>query len=117
MPGGTLNFGTSNRTLGALNLTGGTLNGTGTLTVTGALTWSDGGTIAGTGQTIAKGTVNICTDGSTVYLVNGSFTNDGTATVDGDIESSGGASFTNAAGGTFNAQTNGYFLYLATARP
>ena len=95
----------------AVRLDGRDLEGTGNVTVTGALTWSDGGTIAGTGQTIAKGAVNICTDGSQrVYLVNGSFTNDGTATVDGYIEPSGGASFTNAAGATFNAATNGYFL-------
>ena len=87
------------------------MTGTGTLTVTGALTWSDGGTIAGTGQTIAKGTVNICTDGSQASI-SSTARLPTTAPPPWTATSNplSGASFTNAAGATFNAQTNGYFL-------
>ncbi len=62
---------------GTLNLTGGTLEGAGTLTITGAMTLGEGGTMTGTGQIIVMGDISI--DGG--MLDTRSLTNDGTATM------------------------------------
>jgi hypothetical protein len=94
---------------GPFNLTGGTLwnnqVGQGTVTFNGALSWTDGGTMAGTGPTIATGAVTICSDGSAAYL-KGSFTTTATATLGGKLDLESNAVFTNAAGATFTAATH-----------
>ena len=61
---GTANLGGNNVTLESLDLTGGTLTGTGTVTVTGALTWS-GGTLQVDGTFTSDNVVTVAT-GSTL---------------------------------------------------
>ena len=75
LSGGTANF-NGTITLGSMNLSGGTLGGTGNVTFGGTVNWT-GGTIAGTGTTdiAAGGTLNVS---NTVYL-QGVLENDGTA--------------------------------------
>src|SRR5262249_46455229 len=51
--------------------------------------------------------------GGQVYLNTRSFTNAGTASLDGQIIFNNSSSLTNAAGATFNVLTNGIFLYNA----
>ncbi len=96
---GTANLGSNSLNLDSLDLSGGTLTGTGKLTVTGALTWT-GGTMAGTGQTIAEGAVSI----DNGKLDTRSFTNEATATLAGGLYFAKHAVVTNAASGTFDAQ-------------
>ena len=62
LQGGLLNFTTLNRTLPTLTQSGGTLFGSGTLTVSGALAWS-GGTQNGGGTTIANGALDLTNAG------------------------------------------------------
>ncbi len=104
--GGTANLGSNSVSLENMKLASGTLTGTGTLTVTGALGWY-GGTMAGTGQTIAEGPV---------YILNGtldtrSFTSYGTATLTATLTFDHGARFTSAAMASFYAE-NGASLAL-----
>ena len=64
------------------SLSGGTIDGAGTLTVDGALTWY-GGTMSGTGTTIANGTMALgtsATAASSEQLVGQTLDNFGTAT-------------------------------------
>ena len=99
-------------------LAGGTVSGTGNLTVTGALNWS-GGLMSGAGKTIAAGTLSL--DGNT-----GAFNLDGGRTLEnrgtavwkqGHIElnagtAAGSGKLVNAAGGSFDIQlTVGYGLF------
>jgi fibronectin-binding autotransporter adhesin len=103
---GTANLGSNSVNLASLSLSGGTLTGTGTLTVTGTLTWS-GGTMAGTGQTIALGAVNILD----ATLDTRSFTNDATVELLGTLSFDNSAGFTSAATASFDAD-NGASLAL-----
>jgi hypothetical protein len=68
---------------GVLNLTSGTINGTGALTVSGKLNWS-GGTLSGTGKKTITGILNLSgnqslngttleTTGTTIWTGNGTF--------------------------------------------
>jgi hypothetical protein len=95
---GTANLGSNSVNLESLNL-GGTLTGTGTLTVTGALSWY-GGTMAGTGQTIAEGAVDILN----ATLDTRSFTSDSTARLSATLSFDNSASFTSAATASFDTE-------------
>ncbi len=95
----TANLGSNSLSVESLDLSGGELTGTGTLSVSGALDWS-GGTMAGTGETIAEGTVSI----SSATLDTRSFTSDATTTLSGSLSFDNSAGFTSAAAATFNAQ-------------
>lgn len=96
---------------------GGTLGGTGTVNVTGLLTWS-GGTMTGTGTTNANG--GIALDGGPRTFGGGRILNNaGVATLTlGSFISGQGAVFNNLATGTFDAQTGFNFTTgLGGARP
>jgi hypothetical protein len=87
--------------LGALNLSGGTLTGAGPTTVSGSLGWT-GGTIASTSMTLA-GTSTLTgsmTDSGTVY-------DSGSATWTGDGTLSVGRTWDTVSGGSFTANSNG----------
>ena len=98
--GGTVNLGSNSLSVENLDLSGGELTGTGTLTVPGALDWS-GGMMAGTGETIAEGTVSI----RSATLDTRSFTSDATTTLTGSLSFDNSAGFTSATAATFNADT------------
>ena len=103
---GTINFGTNNLSLPALNQSGGTLTGTGSIDVGGLLTWS-GGIMSGTGVTNANGGLSLTN--STHALIARTLNNAAgqTATLSGASSSLGlgtGASFNN--NGTFLAQND-----------
>jgi len=95
-------------------MTGGTLGGTGTLTVAGVTTWT-GGTMSGTGTTDAQGGLTL---GGTVantiyqeYLTGWTLNNYGTGTLAGTYEDSGlllggGAVLDNEAGASFSIADN-----------
>ncbi|MDP2852034.1 MAG: hypothetical protein Q8O23_01380, partial [Gallionella sp.] len=114
MTGGVLsNIGTLN--LAALNLSGGTLGGSGALTVTGPFNITGNSTLAGTGQITTQGTttINMGVANGILGLTGGkTWVNEGTLTVGGDDSlyfgySSGGANtLTNAAGGTLNLSSS-----------
>ena len=84
LSGGTADFETD-VTLPNLTLSGGTLGGGGTVTVTGLLTWT-GGTMSGAGTTNAAGGMLISTTGGKQLLNGYTLNNAGTATwTGGDI--------------------------------
>ncbi len=108
---GALNFSTMTTiTADSLNMSGGDLAGSDPLDVAGLLTWT-GGTMAGSGSTVAKG-------GLALGLANGSYhqeileartlINQATANWvgSGEIDLFSGATFVNLAGATFNEKTN-----------
>jgi len=103
--GGTLNYNNAaGGTTGALDLSAGTLGGTGLLTVSGAMTWT-GGSLAGAGGTtrvLSGGTLSLA--GGTKTLNSGyTLENAGTATWSaGQFNTGSGAVLRNLAGGTFN---------------
>ena len=91
-------------------MTGGILSGSDTLTVTGLTTWS-GGTISGTGTTIAQGGLQLGSEDGTYqydYLENGTFINAGTAIwfPTNALYEYDGATFDNQAGATIEQQEN-----------
>jgi fibronectin-binding autotransporter adhesin len=94
-------------TLTALLLSGGTLNGSDNLTVSGLFTWW-GGTMSGTGTTTANGGITI--DGSGMTLAR-PLTNTGTAlwTGPGDIAATADAVFNNPLNAVFDIQNNQTF--------
>ncbi|MFC5303075.1 beta strand repeat-containing protein, partial [Azospira restricta] len=105
--GATLNLNGVSKINGALNLTGGTLGGTGAVTVGGAFNVSNGSMLTGSGTFITQGTSlithRLTLNGSKAWI------NQGTATVSGSGDlycyySSG--SLTNAAGATFNLSSS-----------
>jgi len=102
--GGTVNF-DANTTLPTLTFTGGTVSGTGNLTVTGPLNWT-GGTMSGSGTTTANGALLIETTSATPVLNGRTFESDGTATLTGSgtFTIVSGALFDNPKGSTFNVQ-------------
>src|SRR5262249_12888807 len=96
----TFNF-ASDVTFTTLNLMGGTLTGTGNLTVSGTLNWT-GGAMTGVGSTTITGALNL--SGSNGKDLNGgTLINRGTATWtgNGDLTVRNGAVLDNQAGGTF----------------
>ena len=106
--GGTVHFdsGSAARTA-TLTLSGGTLTGADTLTVTGMATWT-GGTMSGTGLTLAQGGLTL--SGSIdLPLDHRALTNAGRAadTQTGRLLVSNGAQITNQAGATWDFQGNG----------
>ncbi len=109
--GGTANFGTNALSATTLTITGGTLTGTGVITVSGLTTFS-GGTIAGSGDVNADGGILINSPGNTVFIDGRTVVNPvgQTATWSGPggaIETLDGAVFNNL--GTFVAETTGSF--------
>jgi len=103
---GTLNFNVPTSISGG-TLSGGTLAGSGTVTLTGALNWT-GGTMSGVGTTaIASGASLTVSGSSSKFLSARTVNNEGMVTWGdaGDIRASAGSSvFTN--NGTFSAQNN-----------
>ncbi len=99
-------FGTNNIRTGTLSLGAGfgSLSGSGTLTVTGLLTWTSG--YLDFRQTLANGRLELSGDASK-YLYQGSLTNAGTATWTGrgDLVLNNSV-WTNLAGATFDAQND-----------
>jgi len=104
---GTLSIPATLTLSGTLTLAGGTLDVGGALTVSEDLfTWT-GGTLTGSGRTLAqggleiRGTADKILDGHTVV-------NPATATwAEGDLHTYNGATFTNEAGATFDIQSDG----------
>ena len=90
----------ANGSADALAMTGGTLDGSGTLTLTNGGTWS-GGTMSGSGTTINPATKTLSIS-APVTLNSRTLQNDGTLTVSGNVSGSG----TLANGGTLNAAAN-----------
>jgi Abnormal spindle-like microcephaly-assoc'd, ASPM-SPD-2-Hydin len=101
---GTMNFSTGKAiTATSLTQSAGTLEGTDTLTVTGALTWS-GGTESGTGITNANGGMTLTGE---QFLSGRTMNNAKTATWDGlAFLMEDGAVFNNKAGATWNHETD-----------
>ena len=101
---GTLTLG-ANVSVTNFDMTGGTLNGTGNLTVGTVLNWS-AGTMGGTGTTtIPAGKALNITGGSHILLR--PLSNAGTvAWTAGPIDSGQGTTLTNLAGGVFDCQVN-----------
>jgi hypothetical protein len=98
-----------NITLQSLNVTGGTLTGAGTITVTGAITWS-GGTMSGTGQTVAKGSLAVVATGAYPTLDGRTLDNQGSATctiANYQFYLQNGATLINETAATWDFQTNG----------
>ncbi len=97
---------TTNLTMG-----GGTVDGTGILSVTGLLSWTNG-VMRGIGTTVveATGTLNISTT-STVLLIDRTVQNAGTTNWTGTgLVGGAGGTFENLATGTFNAQSTAQWL-------
>ena len=100
-----------NVTIGELDLTGGILTGSGTVKVTGLTTWT-GGSMSGTGTTIAQGGLQLgADDGYTYYeyLDGRNLQNAGIATWVGSnaLYQYEGSTFANEAGGTLEFQGDG----------
>jgi hypothetical protein len=103
---GTLTF-NGNHTLVNLRMSGGTLTGPNTLTISGVLEWS-GGTMSGSGKTVAQGGLTL--NGYQVVLDGRTFDNVGTATWSYTgyykyIYLSNNAVFNNLASASFTDQT------------
>ena len=86
LSGGTLNFNNS-VTLARLEMKGGTLGGTGAVTITGAFNVTSGSTLSGTGTFTTQGTstVSMTATYGNLYINDGkTWTNQGALTVGGD---------------------------------
>ena len=108
---GTLNFSTGTSvTITTLKLTGGTLTGTDTITVSGVTTWSSPSNLTGSGTLIAQGGLNISSpSGSGSDTLNTrTLENTGTATFtgSGSLEMVS-ATIINEPGATWNLETAG----------
>src|SRR6185295_5223898 len=91
-------------TTGALNLSSGALDGSGTLTATGLTTWT-GGTMQGSGTTQANGGLNLA-GGSLSLSGTRTLNNAGTGTWNsGSLDLGSGTIFANQLGGTLTDQT------------
>jgi hypothetical protein len=108
VPWGTAHF-THDVTLPSLTLnSGGVVEGLGTVTVTGLLTWT-GGTMRGPGRIVANGGVMINAPATSNPTLDGrTFDNAGTATWTGmgPITVMNGATWNNLAGAVFDAQSD-----------
>ena len=100
--GGTANF-NADATTAALTLSGGTLAGTGSITVTSLFTWT-GGTMAGTGSTDIDGDANIA--GGSKWLTGRTvnFAGNTTWAASGNINTGQGATVNNLPGAVFDIQ-------------
>ena len=125
--GGSLNF-NATQSLPSLVLAGGTLGGTGAVTVTGNVNVTvSGSTLTGTGSLTTQGTTTIDTPAGNGYLaVTGgrSWVNQGTLTIGGDeriifgYTSGGSNTLTNAAGGSLvlsSTYSTPFDFYTGTA--
>jgi hypothetical protein len=103
---GTANFNSANVSVQTLSLTGGTLEGSGNVTVSGLLTWS-GGTMTGTGHTKANGPSTVSQQ---AQLSGRTFDNAGTSvwttTYTYVLYILGGAVWNNLAGSTVDLQSD-----------
>jgi hypothetical protein len=115
--GGTANFIKATPvTLPALTLNGGTLTGTGTVNVSGAMSWT-AGTLSGTGVTNANGTFTISGVGTKTFSVR-TLNNAGAATwSSGSLTADSNATLNNLAGATFDVRTDQGYLYGFGASP
>jgi YD repeat-containing protein len=107
---GTLDLSTYGDTVAALTQTGGTLTGSGTLTVTGQTTWT-GGTMSGSGTTSAQGGLRLGLTGDssdTETLSARTLNNAGSGTWagGGSFVQASGSTFDNLAGATFDIQND-----------
>ncbi|CAG0927910.1 hypothetical protein TFLX_00690 [Thermoflexales bacterium] len=92
---------------------GGTLGGTGTLSVTGVLSWT-GGTMSGPGTTIALGDLLLTGPSPKLWRDGRTLINAGTAVWNGGyVWGINHATFNNRAGATFDIQTNN-FIYASS---
>jgi hypothetical protein len=104
---GTVSF-DANATLSSLTLSGGTLGGTGTMTISGLLTWT-GGTMAGGGHTVANGGITISSNNNK-DLSNRILDNSGTATwTGGTLFMNSNSVWNNLVGSTLDAQNDAQF--------
>jgi hypothetical protein len=108
--GGTANL-TANATVPNLDLTGGTLTGSGSVTVTSSLTWNGGSTMSGTGSTTvaSTGTANLNGTPNNITLDGRTFNDYGVTTYTGSSIMEDNAVFNNEAGATFTASNNPFF--------
>jgi hypothetical protein len=94
---------------GVLNLTSGTIHGTGALTVSGKLNWS-GGTLSGTGKKTISGALNLSND-----LTLGTTTLETTGTTvwtgNGTLYAQNAAIWNNTSTGTIDLQSDADFSY------
>jgi hypothetical protein len=104
-------------TAGTLNLGGGTLNGSGTLTVNGTLTWT-AGVMSGAGRTVIAGgaTLNVSNPGAITLSVR-TLENGGTVNWNGSgvFSTDSGAVITNRVGALFVAQSDTVLQYAGGA--
>jgi hypothetical protein len=105
--GGTVNF-VHNLSLANLTMSGGTLTGASTVTIIGPFNWT-GGTMAGSGTTVAVGGLFIdTTTGGNPGVSTRTFKNKGAGTMNGgsggNFAVSNGGTFDNAAGGSLAVQ-------------
>lgn len=109
---GTLNLASGEAlTASALNLSGGTLGGSDTITVAGLFTWS-GGTLSGSGVLNANGGIDLVNPFG-IFMRNTRVVNNSavaTWTGAGSLTNDTGVTFNNLAGGAFSIQTNADFL-------
>ena len=100
----------SSLTIGTLTFSSGTLTGSTALNVTGMTTWN-GGTIEGTGKLTVSGGMNIATSGGknwrTRVIDNPALTTWSGATVNTGL----GATFNNLAGATFDIRTDQFLIF------
>ena len=100
--GGTANF-NADATTAALTLSGGTLAGTGSITVTSLFTWT-GGTMAGTGSADIDGDANIAGGNKWLTGRTVNFAGNTTWTASGNINTGQGATVNNLPGAVFDIQ-------------
>ncbi len=112
--GGTVNFSTGAAiSIGQFTITGGVLTGSDTVTVNGLTTWA-GGTMSGSGTTIAIGGLTIGGTGNVNYYESLSvrtLDNDGSATLTDNPADAGALGFSN--GATFNNEAGASFAFDA----
>ena len=106
--GGTL-LQNADAAVSSLNLSAGTLSGTGAVTVSGDFAWS-GGSMTGAGSTVGQGTMEL-SGFSSKELTDRSLVNEGTATwtSSGFVFLERGATFDNRLGATFDIQSDSIF--------
>ena len=113
---GTVNFNSVAASTVVLTVSGGTLQGSGTLTITGLFSWS-GGAQAGTGVTNANGGMSISGTGTkTLATRTLNHGNNGMATWTGtgNINFNTSATLNNLMGATFDIQNNESMLSVGT---
>ena len=104
---GTVNFNSGELlTPTTLNVTGGTLGGSDTVTVSGPMTWNNNGTLSGSGAVNANGGLTI---NGAAFISGRTLNNGGTAVWSaGTIGTGNGAVINNLAGATFETTFDGF---------